>query len=170
MDALGSWAPDDLGVVVRDYLKGPGDITSMRVDGSTTPVHFDFNADPTDNIDLFEIRLTLTASDFTLGDSHFGATAKITNGLRIAITSGGDEVELSNLIVNEDWFLIPFAQMTIEIAGPKDYVQAAMNFGGVIRLEAGSSDKVRITVRDDLSASNRCYYLKAAALGIKEPT
>jgi len=169
VDSLGSWAPDNLGTVVRDFLKN-GTETSMRVDGSTTPAHYDFNADPTDHIDLFELRLTMTASDWTLGDSYFGATAKITNGLRIAITSDGVETELSNLIVNEDWFLIPFATMAIEIAGPKDYVQAALQFGGVIRLMAGTADKVRITVRDDLSASNRCYYLKAAALGIKEPT
>lgn len=170
VDALDSWAPDDLGTLIRDFLKGPGDITSMRVDGSTTPVHFDFNADPDDDILLYELRLTMTASDWTLGDDHFGSTTPLTNGLRIAITAGGSETELSNLLTNEDWFLIPFADMTIEIAGPKDYVQAALKFGGVIRLGAGSVDKIRITVRDDLSASNRCYYLKAAALGILEPT
>ena len=169
VDALGSWAPDNLGTVVRDTLREPGGSDSMKVDGGTTPVYFDFLADPTDNIDLFELRLTMTASDWTLGDDHFGATGPLANGLRIAITSGGSEVELSNIKVNEDWFLIPFATMTIEIAGPKDYVQAAMQFGGVIRLHAGTADKVRITVRDDISASNRCYYLKAAALGIKEP-
>ena len=166
VDALGSWAPDDLGTLTRDFLKN-GSNDSMRVDGSSTPVYYDFLADATDDILLFELRLTMTSPDWTLGDDHFGSTGPLSNGLLIEITSNGYTTELSNLKVNEDWFLIPFAIMTIEIAGPKDYVQAALNFGGVIRLVGGSSDKIRITVRDDLSASNRCYYLKAAALGVK---
>ena len=48
----------------------------------------------------------------------------------------------------------------------KDVIQSSVVFGGAIRLDAGSSDKIKVSIQDDLSSG--IDYFKCSIKAIKE--
>ena len=160
----GGGAPSDLSTVIRQT---PQD---LLVDGSTTPVDFDFDADLTQDIKLFEIRFLLTGQDLRLDGSSFGASSALTNGIRMAVISNGVETEMGVVKINEDFFQLPFSKFLFDTAGPKDFLSLAQEFGGVVTLKAGDPvvDRVRVTVRDDLTVpALQVTLFETVSLGVK---
>lgn len=165
--SLSGGPPSDLSTIVRELLNIGGN-PSLLVDGSSTEQHFDFDADPTDDIKLYEVRFILTGQDFTLDGDSFGASNALTNGVRVAVTSGGVETEMAVVKANEDWFLVPFTDLRVDVAGPKDYMVMAQRYNGVVTLAGGSSDRVRVSVRDDLTPNAyQINRFQVAVLGVR---
>lgn len=163
---LSGGPPSDLSTIVRQVLESGGS-DSLLVDGSTTPVVFEFVSDPTYDIKLYEVRFIVTGQDFTLDGDSFGGAPGLTNGVKVSVVAGAVEVEMAVIKANEDWFLVPFAEVAVDVAGPKDYMVLAQKYSGVVTLEAGGTDRVKVTIRDDLTINNQINRFQVVVLGVK---
>lgn len=160
-------APSNLATLVRTRLEIGGN-PSLLVDGSSAEQHFDFPADTTDDIKLFEVRIKMSANDITLDGAHFGGSSPLTNGLRFTVKSDGVETEMGVVKLNEEFFLLPFADILFDTAGPKDFLSLAQKYNGAVTLKGGTDDRARITVRDDLTSNAyNIGFFQAAVLGVK---
>ena len=150
-------SPGGGGRNVSDFLKN-GSSENLLVDGSGTPVTFDFNADPTDDIIITELRLVMAAG--TIAWSGLGKSASpLPNGLLLeGIVNNGASVTFTNLTRNLDIIRLPVAGSGGAFAnfGAQDADALAASFnltGQNTKLIAGSGDRIRATVRDDLSSN-----------------
>jgi hypothetical protein len=157
---------------VAELLKDTGGAGSfdMVVDGSSTPVKYEFNADPVHNIQLTSVRLVMSASFFNFIGEDFGkGGGELPNGITINIVANGGEFtgQIAALTVNEDFFrLLEFA---ISQSGSTDVMAASLVFGGGVFLEAGTSDEISVTINDDLTSGARgISYLTGTVYGIEE--
>lgn len=147
---------------------GAGGSHDMKVDGST-PVDFWFPADGTKDIVLTGLRIVFSANAIDFDGASFGKGSKLSIGIEISIKadSGAFTKVLANITLNEDFFRL--LQFSISQAGTTDAMAATLPFGGRVVLVAGSSDEVRIKIRDDLtSASHGVNYLTATLYGVKD--
>jgi len=164
---IGTQIPPDLREIVRAFvLNGASD--DLAVDGSTTPVAFDYDADSVDDIAVYEVRFIFGAQDIIFDGVSFGPLSALTNGLKLDITfDNGVTFEAANVKTNEDLLMFPSPGNSIlNNTGPKDILVMGMFLGGGPILKAGTSDRVRVTVRDDLD-SNSISVLKAQVFGVK---
>jgi len=159
--------------VFSDFLEDSGDSEDMVIDGSGTPVEFVYSAHPTDDIRVAELRVVISANSFTFGGANFGAGATLANGMLIEITvNDGTNIILSNVQQNEDF--LRFVSTTginlfMETGGTKDALVAAFSFGGQVKLVGGSSDEVKITIRDNITLPARqINYLTGTFYGFTE--
>lgn len=153
---------------VRDAVRetgGSDDVTTA--DGSVTPVPFTFDADPTDDIALFEIRFVFSDNSTPFGENKFGDEGGgLTNGLLLELTAnGGTTVTLAELKVNEDFLALqPATNLLVNLQGARDVITAGIDLGGKLILQGGSGDNVKLTVRDDMTGFQ---YLKCFVYGVK---
>ena len=157
--------------LVTDYLKD-GSTTSMKVDGSATPKVYVYNADSTKDIYIFEIRFVFSAQSFDWSGAGFGkaASATLTNGILVElIINSGSTVTLNNIKINEDFLRTFGDNPVVEQAGANDILVSSYRFGGnTAVLKAGTADKVRVTIRDNLTpGSLGVNYLTATFFGNK---
>jgi hypothetical protein len=137
----------------------------MTVDGSVTPKVFSFPADATDDIFPVELRLMFVDNTTPFGENKFGTGSALTNGLLFEVISNGVLVQVGNVKVNDDFYLLtPATQARSDQVGAFDWISVGINLANTAVLKAATSDVVRITVRDDLTATN---YLRASCSGYK---
>lgn len=154
---IGTGIPANPADLVLDFCKSGGS-ENLLVDGSSVNVDFDFLADPTDELSIEELLIVFAADDFEFDGASFGPNVKLTTGVSIRSVIGGVTTEIFNISQNEDFLRIPGRPPIVNNTGPKDILAAAFSFGGVVKLEAGSSDLIRICVRDDLTSMKLKYF------------
>jgi len=138
------------------------------VNGSSTPVVFSFDADATDDIQLLSLRFVIALGgsfDFD-GDTFGEGGGALSNGVTIeVVANGGDfNATVTTFYTNEDFARLldfqPFADIDAVIT-------ASLPFGGNMVLEGGTSDKVTVTIRDNVALGSRGIdYFTATAYGI----
>jgi len=145
---------------VRDGTGPPGS-PSLLVDGSVTPVVFTYTAHPTQDISLQEVKFVMAANGITFGTDYFGATAgPLPNGLLVEVTAGGVTGTVALLQQNEDFVNFASPGGFEWVVSSKDLLASTWLVGGGLKLEAGSADKVQITVQDDIDSAGvyfRCF-------------
>lgn len=161
---------------VSDYLMS-GSTYNMKVDGSTTSRVFSYNADATHDIVICEMRFIISAASFNWSGAGFGKSASgiLTNGLLIdMIVNNGESIQLSNVKINED-LLRTFGELPlIESVSLTSVIVSSFRFGTgpggtAMVLKAGTSDKVRVTVRDNLTNGDLgINYISATFYGTRE--
>lgn len=136
-----------------EYLEESGGSPDLNVDGSVTPVVFDVTADPVYDIVLREMRIVMTSGSITWGAFGKGGGA-LTNGVlfEARLDEAASPVTLTNLTVNEEFLLLQFPDT--ELGGLRHVVLASYGFAEE-KIVAGSSDFVRVTVRDELDSAVR---------------
>lgn len=159
--------PPDFANMVTGFLEDSGDSDDMAVDGSTTPVVFTYDADPTDDIEIYEIRFMASVTALKFGGFFFSLNP-LTNGLLFEMVhDDGTETEIGNVKETEEFFMLSGLSGHSEAADwNRDVLLVQLGFGGKPVLKAGTGDKFRITVRDNLD-STAIFYLKARFTGMK---
>jgi hypothetical protein len=146
--------------IKNDFVKN-GTATSLLVDGSTTPVVFSYDADPTYDIALQEIRFTIAANSITFGDDRFGSRAgPLPNGLLVEVLLESGTVVLYNLVQNESFVNFSSPGGFEWVVSSKDMMTSDYVIGGGLSLRAGTTDKVQVTVSDNLTSAGlyfRCF-------------
>lgn len=138
--------------------------SDLLVDGSTTPVAFEYSSDPTHDIALQEIRFTMAANSITFGTDYFGSKAgPLTTGTLVEVVVASGTVTLYNLKQNEDFVNFSSPGGFEWVVSSKDMMTSDYVIGGGLVLRANSTDKVRVTVRDNLTAAG--IYFKAFIKG-----
>ena len=142
-------------VAVTEIISGAlsdGSTTNMVVDGSGTPVNFTFDADPTDDLVLNELRVVFVPNVLRVDGSSFGSlSGPLTNGVRFAITADGTETVIATLQKTEDVLALASTSVATETGLPaNDLLFLVVDLGG-ITLVGGSSDKVEFRIQDDLA-------------------
>lgn len=144
----------------NDFVKN-GTSPSLLVDGDPTPVVFTYDAHPTQDISLQEVKFVIASNSITFGTDYFGATSgPLTNGLLVEVTSGGVTGTVAVLKQNEDFVTFASPGGFEWVVSSKDLLASTWLVGGGLKLQAGSADKVSVTVRDDIDSSGiyfRCY-------------
>lgn len=159
--------PSDVSLITRDFCRN-GSSEDLLVDASPgSPDIFTFDADPTDDIILSELRMVITSDELKFDGQSFAKNSSLSNGVLIEVISDGNTVQLANLKLNEDFLSFPsVGGITVELGGSKDLLAAGYNLSGTV-LKAGTADKVKITVRDDVEGSDANYFV-CAVYGVKE--
>lgn len=138
-----------------------GGSPDLLVNGSVTPVVFEYNADLTHDIALQEIKFTMAANSVTFGTNYFGATAgPLTTGLLVEAVVASGTIALYNLVQNESFVNFASPGGFDWIPSSKDMMTSGYIVGGGLVLRAGTSDKVRVSVRDNLTSAAvyfRCF-------------
>lgn len=144
----------------HDFVRNGGS-SNLLVDGSVTPVEFTYNADATHDISLQEIKFSLVSNSITFGNDYFGATAgPLTNGVLVQITTNGTPVSLYNLDQNECFVNFASPGGFTWVVSSKDLMASTFLIGGGLKLYGGTSDSVKVTVRDDIDSAGvyfRCF-------------
>lgn len=164
--ALNSVASNPAAIKNNFLLNGTS--SDMRVNGSVTPVVFSYDADPNYDISLQELTFIMTSNAITFGTDYFGAVAgPLPNGVLVEITAGGYTGTVINMFQNECFVVFASPGGFQWIVSSKDLMSSTFVIGGGLKLEAGSSDKVQVTIRDNLSSVGSCFkgYVKGNLLG-----
>lgn len=143
--------------IKNEFVKN-GSNESLLVDGSVTPVVFTYDADASQNISLQEIKFIMSSNSITFGTDYFGATSgPLPNGLLVEIIASGNTGTVANLYKNECFVAFSSPGGFTWVVSSKDMMSATYVLGGALTLIAGTSDKVRVTVRDDIDAAALCF-------------
>ena len=156
--------------LVAEYLKN-GAAYNMRVNGSGTPQVFQYLCDATKDIVVHELRFIFSCANFAWSGTGFGksATVSLANGILLElVVNNGFAITLNTIKINED-FLRTFGENPVtDSAGNSVVLVASYRFGGTLLLKGGTSDKIKVTIRDDLtSGSLGVNYLSATVFGDK---
>jgi len=162
---IGTSVPANPGDLVIDFCKNGGS-ENMLVNGSVTPVNFDFLADPTSTLAINSLLLVFSANDFEFDGASFGSITKLTNGILLQTIISGVTTTVFTLKQNEDYLRVPGRTPIVNNYGPKDILAVDLAFGGLIKLAAGSADKIRVVVRDNLT-SVALKYLTVTVYAVK---
>lgn len=163
--------PQNISNFRRELAKVSGTLSSsLKVNGSVTPVTYSFLADSLMNTRLSEIRIVLCASTIRFDGSTFAAGSTLASGVLVdALTSYGTST-LAIITSNEDF--INFSSRDgykIEQGGTKDVLISSMDLASAIILRSGTSDAIRIRIQDDLTAAGlQISYFQATIFGSKE--
>jgi hypothetical protein len=151
----------------RDYFTTTAGSNDMRVDGSTTPVHFDIRA--VTDYDLYIGSMSVIIADASATLQKFGNLTALTNGMKLEwITQDfGERVLHEGVKTNLEFMRLGGGQPAIGTGS--DAFKADLSGGGAdaylpfvdfsaiyglpwgIRLRKGTTDCLRWTVQDDLS-------------------
>jgi len=126
---------------------------NLLVDGSSQEKIFTLDADSSKDIYINELRLIFSAQDIKMDGGSFGSRDTLTNGIKIEVVSNGITTQLANLQLNECLlaFGSPDAQLVFNNTGAYDALATGLLLYGIPVLKAGTSDKVKVTVRDNLT-------------------
>jgi len=152
--------PSTSASVKNEFAKNGGS-PSLLVNGSTTPVAFTYDADLDHDIALQEIRFTLASNSITFGNDYFGATSgPLPNGLLVQATTVEGTVTVETIYQNEDFVNFSSPGGFNWVVSSKDLMTSAYLIGGGLVLRANTSDKITVTVRDNISSAGiyfRCF-------------
>ena len=154
--AFGSVAPNPESI--KNAFVKNGSNESLLVDGSTTPVEFTYDADATHDVSIQEMGFVLASNSIAFGNGNFGAIGgPLTNGLLVQITSNGNTGTVSNLTRNECFVHFSSPGGFQWVVSSKDMMSSTYLIGGGLKLKAGTSDNVKVTVRDDIAAAGAYF-------------
>jgi hypothetical protein len=167
--SLGTETPVNPSLIYTQKLLN-GSSSSLLVNGSVTPVVFEVAADADIDIALNELRFVFCSSSIVFDGTKFGQDSALVNGILVElIVNGGDTATISTIKINENF--LEFASTAginvfTEFSGTNDLITASYSLGGSMRLRAGTSDKVKVTVRDNLTATT-FKYLQSTLYGVR---
>ena len=158
-----------LGDIVNDPLTESGGSDNMVVDGSSVPVVFDLVADPTDDILIDEVRFLITTDNTLTDNGSFFEKSTLPSGCLFEIRSGGVTTALANFKITEDFLFLPSANIfnLIDFNGLNDIFSVGWPLPDIV-LAAGSSDFVKVTIRDLINDDHIKYLFKAVVFGRKK--
>lgn len=138
-----------------------GSSSTLLVDGSGTPIVFSYDADLTHDISVQEVKFVMASNSITFGSNYFGATGgPLTNGLLVEIISNGNVGTVHVLKQNEDFVNFSSPGGFEWVVSSKDMMSSSFLVGGGLKLYAGTSDKIRVTVQDDIDSAGvyfKCF-------------
>lgn len=148
-------APNDPTGIKCDFFRRAlaiGDNSDLRVDGSTTPVDFTFEAIADYGLIINEVGFVMAANSIVSGSEKFAGLSALINGVTCIYYDGTDELEMDRLNVNEDFmhFSSPGGYNFWPLN--KDQIIAQRYLNGVIRLAADSTEKLILRIADDLAS------------------
>ena len=144
-----------------------GSSENMLVNGSVTPIDFDFGPSGSDVYALQELMIVFTADDFEFDGVSFGPNNYLINGIKICTVIDSVEVTLTTIRRNEDFLRFPGRPPIVNNTGPKDLLAASFGFGGLVKLRGSDGDLIHLTVQDDLT-SVKFKYLTGTVFATKE--
>lgn len=122
-------------------------------DGDPTSVVFSYDADATHDISIQEIKFVMAANSITFGSDYFGGSGgPLSNGVLVEIISDGNTGVLANLTQNESFVNFASPGGFEWVVSSKDMMSSTYLIGGGLKLYAGTADKIRVTVRDDIDS------------------
>lgn len=140
-----------------DYCTNAGS-KPMNVNGSVTPVNFDYSpaSGQTRYVDAIGILISDTSSpDF----GEFGSLGSaLTNGIQLKIRTNGTEYTMANIQDNTDISFHfsgqfdGFTATNLSWLNEVDFYLGFMTFRNALTLKNSTSDYIRFTVRDNLTA------------------
>lgn len=156
-----------LTINISDFVKNGGS-EDLRVDGSSTPVTFSYEADVSNNIVLVGFVFCMSATSVDLDGDSFASGNALSTGILVKTTiNSGTVIELPLLKLNEDFLRL--LEHSLHQGGVDDNMTGTFKLGGRSVLVAGSSDKIEVTVQDDLTAALLgLKYLTCTVYGYKE--
>lgn len=165
---IGTSIPANPANLVITLLEKSGGGSDMLVDGSTAAVEFFYQAAAGKTIAIEALLFVFTADDFEFDGASFGPNTALANGFETRITiSPSAETAIFNIKQNEDFLRVPGRVPVVNNTGPKDLLSAAFSFGGLVKLDGDSSDKISVYIRDDMT-SVKFKYLTATLYGAEE--
>lgn len=127
---------------------------SMAVNGSVTPVNFDFIPASGETWYVETIGLFLQDNG-TTSPTNFGSLATLTNGVDVLIRSNGVEYNYTNLKTNIDIAMCfrdnYFVPGTVGLFETNDIAISEVIFKQPMILQNSTSDYVRFRIRDNLT-------------------
>lgn len=145
--------PSVSSAIQNDFVKYGGS-DDLLVDGSVTPVVFEYLADPDDDISLQELRFSMAANSITFGTGYFGSrNTPLANGILVQVITNGFTIDVYTMSRNEDFANFASPGGFQWVVSSKDFLTSAYVIGGGLKLHAGVVDGVKVTVRDNLTAA-----------------
>jgi hypothetical protein len=155
---IGGPSPSDLTTLVRARLEDSGSSTDLRVDGSSTPVAFTYNAHATKETFLYELRFVMAASTIKIDGNSFGPIPTLSNGLKFEVRSSDTTTELMLATVTEEFLALSNPNIFLDRTGATDVLAFSYTFGGAAILHDGSGDFVKVTIQDDLTSTQFKFF------------
>jgi hypothetical protein len=148
--------PGAVGDLIEDYLSNATYGSDMTQDGSVTPVVYQYLADVTGTYDYFIQSISVHGQDNGIKYRQFLAVATLSTGITTSIVSDGQTQTRPTINDTEDlkheWVRGLVGNYSLEFAPGTDDVVATAVFDPPFPLRAGSSDKIEMTVNDNLTA------------------
>jgi hypothetical protein len=163
---IGTGIPSDPAAFELVFMTNGGS-ENMLVNGSVTPVVFEFQPPSGVVLAVQQVLVVFTADDFDFDGASFGPNAVLSNGIKFETDVGGVVTEIFNITQNEDFVRIPGRIPLVNNTGPKDILSGAFDFGGLLKLDESLDDKLIVTIRDDLT-SVKLKYLTFTVYGAEE--
>lgn len=164
---IGQEIPTDFGDYLQSFVLDSEGGKDLNVNGSVTPVEFTVDADAYRDVQVNELRVALTCQDIIMDGGSFCSSPTLTNGVSIEVISSGNTYVVFNIQQNEDWlFFNSPAGLTLNNTGPKDLMSAGFYFGKSMILHSGSDDKVKVTIRDNLTGNQMPSFFRIMVFGI----
>lgn len=163
---IGNFPGGNIVNVIRGFVENGGS-KDMNINPGGSPDEFTYDADSSDDVVIDELRLVLTFDEIKFESSgNFGPESKLSNGILVEVTSDGNTVELANIKQNEEFLLFPSPSILLELSGADDVIVVSFPLG--ITLKAGTGDNVKVTIRDNISNSNKkLRFFQGAVTGKK---
>jgi hypothetical protein len=157
----------DVDLLLEEFAMDGGGF-DLTVDGSVTPVEFtiDANAAGGTNKVITTFKLYGDDTNIKVGEgAWWGVNSALTNGLLVEITKEGVTDTFRNLKSTNDVLArmssTPEKSEIVRQSGG-DYMAAVFDFadrGIQITLEAGTTDQIKVTVRDDNTAISDMFFV-----------
>lgn len=147
--------PADKAIHLQSYLLN-GSSSVMSVNGSVSSVNFDFTVPSGQTIYLYGIGVFILDSG-TIDPTDFGSITGLTNGVDFKIRTNGTEYTVVNFKNNIDLALY-FTENPLSDPGTSgffsanDFAMFYRDFSPEMTLSQSTSDYVRMTIRDNLTA------------------
>jgi len=163
----------DTQVIFREFLtlNNDGTTSDMRVDGSTTPQLFYIQAEPDSDIYITSLSFLLADTDNAPILEEFVALTALTNGVRLYYEDSNGDIDIAESLKSNFEIVrlcqgTPafgsnsaafFAESVTSGAGNQFAIIPILNFQSVfgfqygLRLRAGTTNKLVLSVRDNLT-------------------
>jgi hypothetical protein len=146
--------------LLQEFFVNSGS-SNQVVNGSVTPVEFSVQAASLVTKWITGFRLIIEGNNFELATSNFrsyGATvAGLTNGVQIEAVQSGvtTNIAAEPILVAGDYlnYADDFVNIVNAISAQADYLQFTFVFDQPVVLTEGSTDRLLIRIRDDLTAA-----------------
>jgi hypothetical protein len=141
--------------------------SSMLVDGSTTQISYSFSASATKTRYINKIAFIAIATDLQMnGTAFMKNNSTLTNGVKVDITASGVPAQLFNMKVSTDFLAIGNIESLNQV-DVESICVFGFEMGGNVVLQAGSTDRINVIIRDDLTTTGN-RVLKAYARGYEQ--
>jgi len=161
--------PTNLSRTINEPVLDSGNSDDLLVDGSSTPVVFQYVADATYDAYINEIKFVFVALAIDYDGGHFLRGNSLTNGVQLDIRSEDNTVNMFNFKYNEDFLAFSGGASNdfLDKTGVTDIQTASLNLGSGVKLVGGSGDFIKVTIQDDIDAAGH-YWFKCYVKGHQE--